>query len=98
MGKVPQRRYVGLSIPATYPVVKQSKLVLYLSLEGNVCTYTLVSNYYRPTFETSLNRNTKNGNGTILLHSPVTVTLKVMVSIPAGLTAVTEYRPLSLGS
>ena len=29
---------------------------------------------------------------------PVIMTLKVMVSIPAGLKAVTEYRPLSLGS
>ena len=29
---------------------------------------------------------------------PVIMTLKVMVSIPTGLKAVTEYSPLSLGS
>ncbi len=37
-------------------------------------------------------------NGTIILYLPETVTLKVVVSFPARVTAVIEYSPLSLGS
>ncbi len=70
----------------TCTLCTQTSLCLYLKQAYNTCTLH------------ELDRNKKNGNGTILLHSPVIVTLKVMVSIPAGLTAVTEYSPLSLGS
>ncbi len=56
----------------------------------------LSSDKHYSTFDNLYNNRFTTYN--ITNNIPVIIILKVMVSIPARLKAVTEYRPLSLGS